>query len=102
MLKVALNCLPSKTLQNICNACAHLLFKRRYWRKANSNHPELQCPEGVTILVCKTEKWEWKVLDAKDTELCRGVSPTENMALLDGYLWTELLEDKCNTKTKLQ
>lgn len=101
MLKFALSCLPSKTIQNICNVCAHQLFKRKYWRTVNSNHTELQCPEGVKIEVCKIEKWEWKVKDRLENELCHGISPTESMAILDGHLWIELLENdkKCSNIT---
>lgn len=101
MLRFLLGMLPSGVLQNICNICAHQLFKRRYWRNVNSSHPELQCPKGVQILACKIEKWEWKVLDANGNELCHGVSPTAQLATLDGHMWVELLgKESCNTKSK--
>lgn len=96
-----LNQLPTKTLQNIINICAHQLFKRKYWRKITSSHPELSIPPKFMVIVCKTEKWEWKVKDEFNNELCHGISPTEQMAILDSHLWIELLEgDKKCSKSK--
>ena len=106
MLKFLLGRLPSGVLQNICNICAHQLFKRKYWQKVVSSHPELKIPEGVTIEIAKLEKWEWKVFDRERNELCHGVSPTPQLATLDAHMWVELLEsEKCNIpnkNTKLQ
>lgn len=101
MLKLLFSCLPSKILQNICNACAHQLFKRKYWRKVISSHPEFFILPQFTVIVCKTERWEWKVKDNLENELCHGISPTESMAILDGHLWIELLESdkKCSNST---
>jgi hypothetical protein len=101
MLKTLLSSLPAKTLQNIVNICAHQLFKRKYWREVTSPHPEIFIPKGFSIIICKIEKWEWKVKDDFDNELCHGISPTEHMAILDGHLWIELLESdkKCSNST---
>lgn len=101
MLKLLLNKLPTNFLQNIINICAHQLFKRKYWKKVTSTHPELFVPLDFTLIVCKIEKWEWKVKDSSDNELCHGISPTEQMAVLDGHLWIELLESdkKCSTNS---
>jgi hypothetical protein len=101
MLKALLGSLPTKTLQNIINICAHQLLKRKYWREITSPHPELFIPQGFAIIISKTEKWEWKVKDDFGNELSHGISPTEHMAILDGHLWIELLEnDKCNNNTQ--
>lgn len=103
MLKTLLSLLSTKTLQNIINICAHQLFKRKYWREITSPHPELFIPQGFTIIISKTEKWEWKVKDKFENELCHGISPTKHMAFLDGHLWIELFESdkKCeSTQTK--
>lgn len=103
MLKTLFSSLPTKLLQNIINICAQILFKRKYWRQITSTHPELFIPQGFTIIVSKTAKWEWKVKDEFNNELCHGISPTEHMAILDGHLWIELLENdkKCsNIQTK--
>lgn len=98
MLKNLLSVLTTRQIQNICNTCAHILFKRKYWYPASSNHPELQIPQGFSIVIAKIEKWEWKVYDEAGNELSHGVSPTPQLATLDGHLWIELLEiDKCNT-----
>lgn len=99
MLKTLLNRLPTKYLQNIVNICAQQLFKRKYWRQVSSPYPELFIPQESTIIVCKTERWEWKVKDKFENELCHGISPTEHLAVLDGHRWIELLEkdEKCNS-----
>jgi hypothetical protein len=98
MLRILFGLLPTKTLQNIINICAQILFKRKYWRQITSTHPELFIPQGFAIIISKTEKWEWKVKN-NGNELCHGISPTEHLAILDGHLWIELVESekKCNS-----
>lgn len=103
MFKTLFGLLSTKFLQNIINICAQILFKRKYWKQVTSTHPELFIPQEFTIIVSKTERWEWKVKDKFDNQLCHGISPTEHMAILDGHLWIELLENdkKCsNIQTK--
>jgi|GEM_PF-4041430 len=104
MLKNLFGLLSTKILQNIINICAQILFRRKYWRQITLTHPEFFIPQGFTIIVSKTEKWEWKVRDEFDNQLCHGISPTEHMAILDGHLWIELVESdkKCssNIQTK--
>lgn len=90
-VRFLLNRLPTKILQNIINICAHQLFKRKYWKQIISPHPGLSIPQGYSIIVCKAEKWEWKVKDEFGNELSHGISPSEHMAILDGHLWIELI-----------